>query len=261
MTAALFEFDEAKQAKVKADRERMHWNLLVDAKKEPIKVREALLGSIFDEVMSSLIFIDASMREGTPTAKYQMALIKLIGTQLVTLIPTIELKQSYEEHLEYIDTLKSYFYNIDKEVFRVVHSLHTVNEPNSLSVQGLKTFVDSISDNDIESNRITILLGSDTSAELLNSKEFVEVFEPYTDQELLLKGKLGRLYKDEKNFIPVLTDGMRLDKFKCLRPDGIYICNGFDANLRVRHNHTWDSLIFDINGLLKGITEYVYRAD
>lgn len=261
MTAKLFEFDEVKQAKVKADRERMHWNLLIDAKKDPIKVREALLGSVFDEVMSSLLFLDASMREGVPIAKYQMALIKLIGAQLVSLIPSLELKQNYNEHLEYIDTLKSYFYGIDKEVFRVLHSRDTTSEVNTLSVEGIKSFLDRTSVEEIEANRITILLGSDTSAEVLNSKEFVDMFEPYTDQDLLLKGKLGRLYKDEKNFVPVLTDGMRLDKFKCLRPDGIYICNGFDANLRVRHSHTWDSLVFDINGLMKGVTEYVYRVD
>lgn len=260
MTAEIFEFDEAKQAKIKEDRARMHWNLLVDAKKEPVKVREALLASVFDEVIGSLIFIDASMRKGSAISKYQVALIKLIGAQLVPLIPLLDLKKDYEEHLEYMSSLKSIFYEVDKAVFRSFYSLTGECDYAEINLSMLSDKLKGFTSDELKEKRVTVLLGSDLSTELLNSKEFVEIFEPYTDQELLLRGKLGRIKIDDLE-VPVLTDGMRKDDDRCLTPDSIFICSEFDANLRVRHNNTWDSLIFDVNGLVTGVNQYAYRVD
>lgn len=258
MSATIFEFDEAKQAKVKADRARMHWNLLVDAKKQPIRVREAMLASVFDEVMGSLIFLDASMRPDATIAKYQMSVIKLIGGQLIPLIPLLEIKKDYDEHLEYLAYLKHIFYGVDKVVFDTYSETH-LEWPSSrdLTVADLKEKLKTLTKDDVTKKRVSVLLSSDTSTELLNSKEFVEFFEPYTDQELLLRGKLGKIILDDVS-IPVLTDGMRAEENKCLPLNSIFICSEFEANLRIRHNNTWDSLVFDVNGPVKGVDQYVH---
>ncbi len=260
MTLKPFQFDEAKQAKIKEDRARMHWNLLVDAKKEPIKVREALLASVFDEVIGSLLFIDSSMSKEAPVTRYQLALVKVIGETIGDLIHLVELKKDYDEHLDYIRHLKSKLYEIDKVVFNTVHAKSTEESLPQITVKGIVDKVTQFSKEELKEKRVTVLLGADTTTELLNYKDFVEVFEPNTDQSLLLSGKLGKIKVGELE-VPVLTDGMRSDEDRCLRPESVIICDEFQANLRVRHNHTWASLIFDVKGLITGVNEYVYTSD
>lgn len=244
--------DKEKLKEVREKNERGHWNLLVEAKKEPLKIREMMLAGIFQDFSESSLFFETTCNPKYVLAKYTMGLISTFGKAFSPLIPSLELYSNYDKHLEYMEVLKSQFYMVDKFLFDQVPSPST-----SLSLDEITQKLKDLKIKDVLSRRIVVAIGSNLSLELMNSKEFVNIFQPTDDPGHAMRGRLGSLIVEDEPILPVVSDCMRKDLDKALNPDSLYWCDQFVANLKIRHNNTWDSINYKIDGV-KGATEYGY---
>ncbi len=246
--------DPHKEKEVKLKRERQHWNLLIDAKKHPEKVRQAMLAGIFQEFIESSLFFETTTHLDALLAKYHMAVIRVFGKAFTDLIPLLELKSSYDQHMEYMGSIKSKFFTLDKELFK------SVPQPTErLSIESVKQRLNSLTTEEVAKKRIAVALGTKVSLELMNCKEFVEVFQPTEDVGHAMRGRLGSLLVNDEPCIPVVTDCMRREEDKALDTDAFYWCENFQANVKVRHNNTWDSVNIKVENV-QGATAYVYTG-
>ncbi len=244
-------------ASVSEDNRRKHWNLLVDAKKNPVLVREAMLTGVFEDAAAHMIFLDATMKKDVPHAKYAHAAVRLLAETLDRLIPDLEIKSDYDIHLTYLQELRSTFLRTDKALVSKVHSDAPLP---TMTVAQLREKLDAFTKEEILNNRTTVLIGATVSTELLNCPDFLDFFAPSDEQQPILLGRIGRIGTASGAYVHVITDAFRIEEDSCLHPNSIYICHGCEANIRVRHKGFWASIVYDVNGPVTGITEYEYIA-